>query len=123
MIFSMNLNEVNFNENLNEDYSSLVNHNKACFKLNQNPYKVDLTPNLNIDFYSLQYLKEIAKCDNLNKNKKEQDNLKVDSILETKNSFGTDLFQISKKANSKSKVRFEHNFGEHEEKKGKEMKN
>lgn len=117
LFISMNFEEVNFNEYLNEDYFSTANPDKGSFKLNLNPHLIETKSKLNVDFYSLQYLKQIAKGDSLIKIKEQKDNSEVTASLiqDYKNSFSNNPIEKAKKD---SRVSLKENAEVPEENKG-----
>ena len=118
----MDFGELNFNENINDEYNSGANSNLSTFKLNLNPFISDNRSRQKINNFSLEYLKEIAKSVTLvnNEESKHED---VNKIFSSKSgsSVATEfLDKLSKRTKkNKIKVTFKDSLIEPEEKKGK----
>lgn len=117
----MNLEEVNFNENVNEEFVNTENQTKNIYTLNKNPYKFDTNSSLNFDFYSLQYLKEIAKNETLFKKNQVKDNPLLTANFNSNVKKSEKIFppQNAKEVAKNIKPSFMDNVIEQEENKGK----
>lgn len=108
----MDIAAINFNENLEKE--SNLDTNKSNFTLNLNPYMTDVRHKQKIDYYSLEYLKEISKSVTLARNNSAEGG---ENFI-NKNSSPRKQISIMKK-NRKSKVTFKDNIIEPEkDKKG-----
>lgn len=116
----MEINSINFNENINKENELLLKNNQSTFNLNLNPFTIDERSKEKIDKYSLEYLRKIAKKPNLIiRNEETEEYSNKNFISKSSSSILTnETTKSGRKSSKKARVSFKDKLVEPEKKKG-----